>query len=228
MPPKTVTCSICSTEVLKAQTLARTDGTRACRAHEGVADEAEQRQAAERAKLDAAIAKGSTVEQWTRERRAEGSRLDIRTEQEAAEYRAYIYSHCWACAAEGLEWGEFWSQAMIASKRLQLRGEFNFMSYGTDVRKLMGNIALLAPIPWKGEITDRAVVKHLYKKVREIVPLIGFMLLCPACCTKHGFGIRFDELMPKPTWEQLEAIMPVTMAIDPIVTALAEKKERQS
>ena len=231
MPPKSVTCSICSAEVLKAQTLARADGTRACRSHEGVADEAEKRLAAERAereKHDLETVNARVREQWRTHERADQAAFSANWEKEAAEYRAYIYSHCWACAAEGLEWGEFWSQAMIASKRLQLRGEFNFMSYGTDVRKLMGNIALLAPIPWKNEITDRAVVKHLYKKVREIVPLIGFMLLCPKCCTKHGFGIRFDELMPKPTWEQLEAIMPVTMAIDPLVTALAEKKEKQS
>jgi hypothetical protein len=46
MPPKSVTCSVCSAEVLKAQTLARADGTRACRSHEGVADEAEKRAAA--------------------------------------------------------------------------------------------------------------------------------------------------------------------------------------
>ena len=227
MPPKSVTCSICSAEVLKAQTLARADGTRACRSHEGVADEVEKRlvaEKAERAKHDLETVNTRVRNEW----RARDQTFSADFEKEAAEYRAYIYSHCLACTAEGLEWGEFWSQAMIASKRLQLRGEFNFMSYGTDVRKLMGNIVLLAPIPWKNEITDRAVVKHLYKKVREIVPLIGFMLLCPKCCTKHGFGIRFDALMPKPTWEQLEAIMPVTMAIDPLVTALAEKKEKQS
>ena len=40
MPPKTTTCSICNQEVLKSQTLMKADGTRACRSHSGVEDEA--------------------------------------------------------------------------------------------------------------------------------------------------------------------------------------------
>lgn len=229
MPPKTVTCSICSASVLKAQTLARADGTRACRSHEGVTEEADARQAAERAKLDATIAKGSMVEQWARERRAEGSRLDIKSEQEAAEWREHIYSHCWTCGEYGLEGREFFTQALIASKRLQLRGEFNFVSYGDDVRKLMGNVRFLASIQLQDEVIDRAIVKHVKeKRVRELVPLLRFVLICPPCVRKHGFDKRLEDMMPKPTWEQIEAMMPITMAIDPLVTELAEKKEKQS
>lgn len=42
MPPKTVKCSVCGQEVLKAQTLARADGTRACRSHPGVEEEGQK------------------------------------------------------------------------------------------------------------------------------------------------------------------------------------------
>jgi hypothetical protein len=36
-----------------------------------------------------------------------------------------------------------------------------------------------------------------------------------------------DALMSKPTWEQLEAMMPVVMAFDPLLEKLAEKKEKE-
>lgn len=228
MPPKSVTCSVCNETVLKAQTLARADGTRACRSHEGVTAEADARIVLERVRRQAAIDKGTIVDQWARERRVEEQANYANWEAEGVKFREYIYSHCWACATEGLEWQTFWTQALIASKRLQLRGEFNFLNYGQDVRKLMGNIALLAPIKWQNEVIDRAIVKHLYKKVREIVPVIGFFLICPECARKHGFGKRLEDLMPKPTWEQLENMSAVMSGVEPLVTAMAEKKEHQS
>lgn len=225
MPPKSVTCSVCNETVLKAQTLARVDGTRACRSHEGVTAEAEQRIEAERKRLDKEVAKANRPWMGSPEP-TDAARMSW--EAENAKFREYIYSHCWACAAEGLEWQAFWTEALVTSKRLSIRGEFKFETYGQDVRKLMGNVVLLAPIKWQDEVTDRAVIRHLYKKVREIVPLIGFFLLCPECCNKHGFGKRLEDLMPKPTWEGLQMMSVAVQAIDPLVTAMAEKKERQS
>jgi len=225
MPPKTVTCSVCSTEVLKAQTLARADGSRACRSHEGVQAEADKRAQDDQIRRAKAVEQGARPP-WIND--ATAPRMNLEWEKEAAEFREYIHSHCWACAAEGLEWREFWTQALIAGKRLELRGEFNFMTYGQDVRKLMGNVKLLAPIKYQNEVTDRAVVKHLYKKVREIVHFIGFMLLCPECCDKHGFKQRLDDLFPKPTWEGLQTMSAAVQMMDPMLTAMAEKKEGQS
>ncbi len=231
MPPKTVTCSICSAEVLKAQTLARTDGTRACRSHDGVADEAEQRLAAERAKLDKSI-EAAAVPYWhrnTETRREEQAAFSADWEKKAAEWREHLYSHCWTCGEEGLEGGEFFAQAMIAMKRLELRGEFSFLNMGEDVRKLMGGIRLLVPFQSKDEAIDRAVIKHVKdKRVRDILHFIRFVLLCPPCADKHGFKKRLDDMMPKPTWEQLQNMLPVVAGMEPLLRVMAEKKEGQS
>lgn len=227
MPPKTVTCSICSAEVLKAQTLARADGTRACRSHESVIAEADARQAAERAKLDKAI-ETATLPKW-RVPDAESLAFSANWEKEAAAWREKIYSHCWTCGEYGLEGSEFFAQAMIAMKRLQIRGEFNFLSMGEDVRKLMGGVWMLTAMKLEKEVIDRAIIKHVSeRKLREIVPLMGFVLLCPPCCNKHGFGKRLEDMMPKPTWEQLQNMMSVVAVVEPLLRVMAEKKEGQS
>lgn len=229
MPPKSVTCSICSASVLKAQTFARADGTRACRSHEGVADEAEKRAAAERARLDAAVSKGTCVDQWARDRTAEREKHGLMFEKEAAAWREHLYSHCWTCEAEGLEGHEFFAQAMVATKRLELRGEFNFLSVGSDVQKLMGGVRLLVPFQSKDEAIDKAVVKHVKdKRVRDILHFVRFVLICPPCANKHGFGKRLDDMMPKPTWEQLENMLPVVAGMEPLLRVMAEKKEGQA
>ena len=228
MPPKSVTCSICSAEVLKAQTLARADGTRACRSHEGVADEAEKRLTAERAEREKHDLE--RVSASARERQSLMHVLSPDWEAEAAAHREYVYSHCWTCEAEGLEGREFFAQAMIAMKRLQMRGEFTLMggTMAEDIRKLMGDVRLLMLIKLGTEVVDRAVVKHVMKRVREAAPFLGFVLLCPPCCDKHGFRQRVDDMMPKPTWGQVEAMLPVVAGMEPLLRVLAEKKERQS
>lgn len=227
MPPKTITCSVCSQSVLKAQTLARADGSRACRSHDGVTAEAEKLAEAEISRREKAI-RNAGRPSWADDRDHMVGMRAAGFEQQAAEFREYIYSHCWTCNEEGLEAHGFFTQALIASKRLELRGEFNFLSYGHDVRTLMGNIRLLTPIKLEDKVVDRAITKHVNKRVRDILHLLGFVLICPECARKHGFGERLDAMMPKPTWEQIEAMAPITAAIDPLVTAMAEKKEKQS
>ena len=204
MPPKTVTCSICSATVLKAQTLARADGTRACRSHEGVSAEAAKRQAAERERLDKAIeSAGRPAWMSPAFTQAQLERQQL-FEKEAAAFREHLYSHCWICGEEGLELREFFAQAMVAMKRLELRGEFNFLTMPLDVRKLMGNVRALGAIQLQEEVIDRAVVKHIReRRVRDLVQFTRVVLFCPACAQKHGFMARWEALFPKPTWEQI-------------------------
>ena len=230
MPPKTVTCAICSEVVLKAQTLARSDGSRACRSHDGVTEEAEAKRAAERARLDKAVSSFSSANE--RRWQIDPEEQRIRHEsfaQEAADFRERVYTHCWTCGEYGLEGREFFSQALVAMKRLELRGDFNFFNYGQDVRKLMGNIALLLPIKSKNEVQDKAVIRHVRdQRIREIAPLLGFVLLCYQCGEKHGFKDRIEAMMPKPTWEQITNMAAIMPAMDPLLTEMAEKKEGQS
>jgi hypothetical protein len=39
---------------------------------------------------------------------------------------------------------------------------------------------------------------------------------------------RLEALMPKPTMEQIEAIMPAMALVDPLIEAMAEKKENEN
>ena len=227
MPPKSVTCSICSETVLKAQTYALSNGTRACRSHEGVADEAEKRQAEERAKLSR-DAERHEMQSRSRFRSDPMASLE-NFEKHAEQLREKFYHHCWICECEGLEGREFFTQALIASKRLQLRGEFNFLTYGQDVRKLMDNIVLLMAIKLEDQVQDKAVIKHVKdRRVREMIPLVGFVMMCPQCAEKHGFKKRLEAMMPHPTFEQVQAMLPVMAVIEPLLEAWAEKKEGQS
>lgn len=227
MPPKIVTCAICTNTVLKAATLARADGSRACRTHEGVAEDADKRQNEERNRLENEIKKANRP---LSERFGYGNpTLGNDFEKQANEFREQVYSHCWICNADGLEGGEFFIHAMIAMKRLELRGEFDFFNLGKGVRSLMGNVVLLLPFKLQNEVIDRALVKHVVNhKIRDLVPLLGFVLMCPQCANKHGFKKRLDDLIPKPTWEQVQRIMPIVDGMDTLLHALAEKKEGQS
>jgi len=229
VPPKSVTCAVCNQTVLKAQTLARADGSRACRSHEGVQDEAAKLADAERDRMAKALDKGTIFDQLDRERRAESVKYSLMGAAEAAKFREHAYSHCWTCGEEGLEAAEFHMQALVAMKRLEIRDEWNFMSLGPDVRKMMGNIKCLFPIKLQDEVIDKAIVKHIKDhRIRNIVHFLRFVLMCPQCAEKHGFNKRLEEMMPKPTFEQIEAMGPALAIVDPLLKEIAEKKERQS
>lgn len=219
MPPKTVTCGICNTVVLKAQTYARTDGIRACRSHEGVADEAKKRVEAERARARQATTRGAMI---TRPAVTEALRA-------VAEFRDYVNSHCWICSDEGISASQYLCECMIAIQRLQLRGEFNFLKLPEQVRELVGNVKALFALPYKDETIDRAIVKHIKdRRVRDVIHVLTFIRICQPCIVKHGYQARFEALLPKPTFEQLAAMTPIVEMVEPLLTELAEQKERQS
>jgi hypothetical protein len=221
MPPKSATCSICGETVLKSQTLAIKDGTRACRSHSGVKEESASLQEAEKTRR-------AKAEQERKERWKPNFNQPFPEQKELREWRQHLDTHCWVCDREGVGLQEFYMQALIAITRLQIRKEFNLLSLSNDVRKLMPGYLALVAIPYDDE-TD-AAMKHRIrdKKIRDLLHFIRYMQLCSDCVTKYGYQEQFEETCPKPSIEQVEAIMPIMSSIDPILRRIADRKEGQS
>lgn len=230
MPPKTVTCVLCGKTVLKAHTYAWDGGQRACREHpmaqaRAVAEEKNDKErrvqevAASQAALDAKMRKAFRPD------------FTARMEQglkDAAEFRERMYTHCWTCSQEGITLREYFAQCLITQKRLELRGEWNFLTLPHDMAELMGHPRVLACIPYD-EQKDRTIYRAITNRsTKDILPLLRFVNMCVECIDKHKVRDRFEALLPKPTWEQLEAIMPAVVAIDPLLEVMAEKKEQEN
>jgi len=220
MPPKVVTCCICKQEVLKAQTMAIKDG-RACRSHDGVEQKAQQRQKDEALKNAKPMPRQSPS--------GFEHRFDLeKFEQDAAKFREEAYSHCWTCGCEGISLKEYFAQCMIASHRLKLRGEWNFLTLHSDMDKLMGNPVVLSCLPYDEE-KDRKIYRDITnRKIKGIIHVLRFVNMCGKCIVRHNVRDRLEALMPEPTMEQIKAMMPVVVALEPVLDVLAEEKENQN
>jgi hypothetical protein len=225
MPPKTTTCSVCGQEVLKSQTLEVSPGKRACRSHEGTVETATQaQQAAKDAKVaeDAARAKAAEAK-----RRSWLGGLDSDPEgqaefwQKQAEWRIWTENHCWTCGKPGESMRDFFFAVLVAQKKLELKGEFNFFTLPEDLRREMGERTVLAVLPYDDE-KDYMIRRHLVdKKIKSIIHFLRCVRMCNHCIEKAGVQKRLEEIMPHPTMEQLYAVMPVVAALDPLLTELA-------
>lgn len=229
MPPKTVTCAVCQQEVLKAQTLARKDGSRACRSHENVQQEAEALKLAEQQRREKETAQFHTKKRFALDKAMGYREPDYdKIMEEGRQLREWSYSHCWTCGAEGISLREHFAQCLIAQKRLQLRGEWNFLTLNQDMAKLMGKQTVLAMLPYDDQKDERLRRLITNRKIRDIIHFLRSIHMCIGCIDKHGMRDRLDALMPKPTMEQLEAMMPVTAMLDPLLEEMAKKKEEEN
>lgn len=216
MPPKEVTCSICNQTVPKSQTLQILDGTRACKSHANVEEEARQLKNQITQKLRASI-------QQHEERKTYTPKTYTEKSPTTTEYQ----THCWLCAQEGMELREFFIQSMIATERLLIRGEFNFLTLGADIRKLLGNPRVLIKIPYPEQ--DPSLVKQIkYKFVRENLHFLRMLYICADCAIQHGFQEEINKMMPEPTFEQIQAMAPVIDLMKPAIREVAIKKENEN
>jgi len=228
MPPKTVPCLICNLMVPKSQTVARADGNRVCRSHPGVEEMAQKlREEEKQRRANAVSSSQAALAKMRREFR--GPEPDSsKTLEDASKFREEVYSHCWTCGVEGISLREYYAQCLVAQKRLQLRGEWNFLSLSKDMAALMGNPVVLACLPYNEE-KDRRIYRDITdRRIKDVIHFLRFVNMCIPCINKHGVRDRLEALIPKPSWEQLEAIMPVMTALDPLLEKLAGKKEQQS
>ena len=110
MPPKSVMCSVCGETILKSQTLARADGTRACRSHDGIKEEAE--------KLKVKRVKQEQARKEEKKNQFRFRSPVLPEPEEMRAWREHTHTHCWVCDREGIGLKEFFLQSLIAMKRL--------------------------------------------------------------------------------------------------------------
>jgi len=225
MPPKTVTCSICNQEVLKSKTWARADGTRACRNHDGIAEEAQKLQEQDKQRL----AKETTHREHAQETRwKKDATAHEQFKREAKKLREYADSHCWTCGREGISQQEYWANVMVAQKRLELRGEFNLLTLQEDIQKLTPGYKVLIYIPYNDEKDHKIRQAITDRRFKDIIHLLRRVNMCGPCIETFGVKDRYTEQLPDVSIDQLEALMPVVDLIDPLLTEIAKRKETQN
>jgi len=225
VPPKTVFCSICHEEVLKCRTLARADGTRACREHPGIEEESKRLQEQER--LRKGLAATEKERQQLEQARALPKEL-LRSSRHITEFRNYVDHHCWTCGAEGITLQEYFANCMVAQKRLELRGEFNLFTMHEEIAKLLGNPTVLAMLPYDDQKDGKLYRDVTDRRLKDILHFIKVINMCTHCIARHDVYDRLEALLPKPTMEQLEALSPVVAILDPVLEAMALRKEQEN
>lgn len=134
--------------------------------------------------------------------------------------------YCWTCDKEGVGLREFYFERLVALKRLELRGEFNLLTLNQDLKNLMGEMRVLVMLPY-----DEAKDKIFFasRTMKDVAFMLRHMNICVECAKRLGLSERMEALLPAaPSPEQLENFMPVMDIINPMLTKLAEKKEKQS
>lgn len=221
MPPKTVVCSVCHQEVLKAQTLEVSPGNRACRSHEGTqAASAQVQQAAKEAEQQ------RVQEAEQRRRKLMGldqppSQAHLDFQKQMEEFRIWQETHCWTCGTPGISMQDFWFTVMVANKQLQLEGRWNFFTMPQDIREKLGPQTVLAVLPYddqKDGFIRRRIVR---RQLKDIIHFLRCVRMCNHCIDKMGLHDRFEDTLPKPTMEQIAEVMPLVAALDPMITELA-------
>lgn len=218
MPPKTVVCSICGETVLKAHTLALKGGSRACRSHSGVQEESLEIQQEQ---------KQETKKSMSRKRKLYQP-YPMPSHEELNRWRDKVKTTCWVCEAEGINAQDYYFKCLVALKRLELRGDsFNLLNMPEKVRELVTDIPLFS-IPYDSNNDDRLFSRVRDRKLRNILHFLRYIQLCPDCIQRLNLNDRFKALFPELSYDELEAAIRFTDAIDPILKSLAVKAENQN
>jgi len=222
MPPKMVRCSICKETVLKSKTYALADGTRACRSHDGVGEEANKLHEQDKERLKKEVEK--------KKKSFGGSKEPDLSKfiEDGRKFREEANTHCWTCGAEGIPAKEYFAECIVAIERLKIRGEMNFLTLNNDINKLMGNPVVLFTLPYSDE-EDKEIYRSIRnRKIKDIIHFLKCVNMCKECASKFKVNDRLEALFPKPTWEQIQNMMSVVASLDPVIKEMAEKKEKQN
>ena len=218
MPPKSVECSVCHQEVPKSQTLEVSPGIRACRSHEGTLTAAEQKQ---RSAKEAERQREQKRSKW---HTAADPEAVLKLQQEMNEFRLWTETHCWTCGTQGISLREYFFALLIVNKRLELQGKFSLLMPPAELRQELGNPTVLTMLPYNHQ-TDRRILRLVVKdRLKQVVPFLQAVRLCGGCIEKFQVQDRLEALLPKPTWEQLENMLPVVAMLDPVLTQLATER----
>jgi len=223
MPPKKVTCAICKDEVLKARTLARKDGTRACRSHEGIEGESKKLQEEEKEKR---AQRKNTIKRRFESNQSFQSKRKYPTKEEMQKFGEFARSHCWACGNEGISIRQYYTDLLITTKRIELHGEFNLLDLPQKIRELIGPQRVIVEIKLT-EAQVNYITRHLKDaRLCDIVRFVPVVTICNECTKKHNFDDLYKAAWPKePTFEQVKNFMPVMQLIEPFIEAEAKRRD---
>lgn len=211
MPPKTVKCDICGEEVLKRQTLAITDGKRACRSHEETEDKAADQQNKIKKRL-------KVLENKYKKRFRSPDGID------SADPIKFT-PKCFRCYKPGVRQQEFFLNILIAwqkyeityGKRLNIFDpEENMKAYS----ELMGSRCL-----WFVKY-DPEKIKLNYNQ-RMAAQITGIVLLCQPCCEATGIDPRPAASDDMTSEELLRVGTILGVLMKPVIKEEAERQIRE-
>jgi hypothetical protein len=180
MPIPRTTCSVCKTEVNKAQTYHIGEGKRACKIHEGVGEQAKT--------VQAKIKEKEKVQNEPRNFR-------YNPELDVAKAELWAAHTCWTCNKKGVDARSMYLEMLIAMERLKIKGEkFDFFNLSEQIKKEMNWPADLVPLRRFNLPAQAERILHDCGKQRQVVELVGIVQLCPHCANVHG--IDFTEPLP--------------------------------
>ena len=226
MPPKMVTCSICNEQVLKAHTLARKDGTRACRSHDGIEEEAKKRQEEEKTQRNTAISHNKKKRTFNSNQDYAYPERKYPTKEECQKFGEYARSHCWTCGNEGITIRQYYMNLLITTKRVELHGEFNLLDLPQKIHELIGPQRVIVEMKLS-EAQVNYTLRHLKDaRLCDIVRFVPVITMCNECAKKHNFNNLYKAAWPKePTFEQVKAFMPAMTLIEPVIEAEAKRRD---
>lgn len=196
---KKVICSICKTEVNKAQTYHVGNGERACKSHEGVTEKKETLQKNEAQKLQKAMQQ----EQHRHDRMEDFTPGMVR---------------CAVCRNEGMRSDQFFTRVLIEkAKAEQIYGvinPFDFKHPGNQVKIAERCVFVLE----KSKL--QPIINRIRGDFKQILDLVGVVGVCGPCCKAGGIDplpkVEFDELM------RFAAVSEI--AVKPVVDAIAKRE----
>lgn len=207
MPPPMVVCSICNQQVMKAQTYAVGNGTRACRSHPGVAEKKDELEAKKKA-----------------DREEEIRRAELREKDK--EYPP-MKPFCFLCRAEGIRSEEFYAAMLLVPEKERLKGKDGCVwdpATGINVEmaaKIRSALGLAegekAAVIQIFTIEKNApILNKLERNARDAAKIGGAVSLCLKCADKH-------EMRPTVPAATMKGMMLVYDLVKPAITEAAQK-----
>lgn len=214
MPPKMTTCSICNQEVMKSQTAALGDGTRACKSHDGVLETQEELKGlagARRRKLLKKPVKRSRYPKTT-----------------MTDPNGGFDKRCFICNKLGIHESDHAGRMLMAmAKYKEKTGKnFNILLPKPDDMKIFRECMRspnaiddreLTPLHIYPAEDNKHVIKHLNEIARMGLGIIPYIAACPECVKSY----KLTREEAKPTLEQMHMLGTVVNCMEGDMAELA-------
>jgi hypothetical protein len=213
MPPPTVVCCVCGSEVLKSKTKCiggdSKNPQRACVEHEETNKKAQDKQS-----TDFKMKLAKIREEEERSRRIQERHFGFFDIEETKMFAEWAWTHCWMCEREGIFLSEVFKLQLVSLERMKLLGlkwnplsekpEENGMKFISDMvaehrfavmqRFSINEEQFKTYLEWKNRI---------YHKCRMFIEMSKSIQLCNECQKRTGIVFNVKEVMPDLSLEQM-------------------------